>query len=449
MILCPSQAGLSPRRDPLQDTSGIISLCRDCLALSAGAFSRCPACAGLRLVSHRLLTQLSIAHVDCDAFYAAVEKRDNPALRERPLIVGGGTRGVVTTCCYTARLYGVRSAMPMFRALKLCPEAAVVAPDFPKYREAGRAIRARMEALTPLVQPVSIDEAYLDLSGTERLHGLPPAASLARLARDVEGEVGVTVSVGLSANKFLAKTASELDKPRGFAVLAPDEAEAFLADRPARFLHGVGPGFAERLARDGFHTVGDLQRAEAGDLIRRYGDTGDWLKRCAHGRDSRKVTPDEQRRSVSSETTFPEDTADLTVLEDHLWRLSVRTADRAKAGGVSGLVVTLKLRTSGFRTVTRRITLQAPTQLAQEVFRAARPLLAREAGPHTRFRLIGIGLSGLSGQSGNPSGSADLIDPKVAKRAAAERASDRARAKFGSGAVITGRAARIARKGKG
>lgn len=428
----------------------MMSLCRDCLALEAGQLSRCPGCAGLRLVSHRLLTQLSIAHVDCDAFYAAVEKRDNPALRQRPLIVGGGTRGVVTTCCYMARLYGVRSAMPMFKALKLCPEAAVVHPDFPRYREAGRAIRARMEALTPLVQPVSIDEAYLDLAGTRRLHGLPPAASLARLARDVEHQVGVTVSVGLSANKFLAKTASELDKPRGFAVLSPDEAEAFLADRPARFLHGVGASFAERLARDGFHTVGDLQRAEAGDLIRRYGDTGDWLKRCAHGRDTRKVTPNEERKSVSSETTFSEDTAELAVLEDHLWHLSVRTADRAKADGVFGRVVTLKLKTSGFRTVTRRISLHAPTQLAQEVFRAARPLLAKEVAACTRFRLIGISLSGLSGElSGDPSGSADLIDPKVAKRAAAERASDRARAKFGSGAVITGRAARIARKGKG
>ncbi len=422
------------------------SLCRDCLALEAGQLSRCPGCASLRLVSHRLLTELSIAHVDCDAFYAAVEKRDNPALRERPLIVGGGTRGVVTTCCYMARLYGVRSAMPMFKALKLCPEAAVVHPDFPKYREAGRAIRAQMQALTPLVQPVSIDEAYLDLAGTTRLHGLPPAASLARLARDVERQVGVTVSVGLSANKFLAKTASELDKPRGFAVISPDEAEAFLADKPARFLHGVGESFAGRLARDGFHTVGDLQRADAGDLIRRYGDTGDWLKRCAHGRDHRKVSPEEARKSVSSETTFSEDTAELAVLEDHLWRLSVRTSDRAKADGVVGLVVTLKLKTSGFRAVTRRITLHAPTQLAQEIFRAARPLLAREASGRTRFRLIGIGLSGLSD---TPSDSADLIDPKIARRAAAERASDLARAKFGSGAVITGRAARIARQEEG
>ena len=381
--------------------------------------------------------------MDCDAFYAAVEKRDRPDLRDKPLIVGGGTRGVVTTCCYIARLYGVRSAMPMFKALKLCPEAVVVRPDFPKYHEAGRAIRARMDALTPLVQPVSIDEAYLDLSGTERLHGVPPAASLARLALEVEQEVGVTVSVGLSANKFLAKTASELDKPRGFAVLAPEEAEAFLAERPAGFLHGVGPKFAELLTKDGFHTVGDLQRAQLKDLIRSYGETGEWLKRCAHGRDDRPVSPNDDRKSVSSETTFFEDTGDLSVLEDHLWRLSVKTADRAKAEGVVGGVVTLKLKTSEFRPITRRISLHAPTQLAQEVFRTARPLLAKEANGRVRYRLIGVGLSGLSPYH---SDGTDLIDPKVAKRAAAERASDKARARFGPGAVITGRAARMAKK---
>ncbi len=419
------------------------SLCRDCLTVKSEDFDRCPACGHLRVVSHPALSTLTIAHVDCDAFYAAVEKRDRPDLRDKPLIVGGGTRGVVTTCCYIARLYGVRSAMPMFKALKLCPEAVVVRPDFPKYHEAGRAIRARMDALTPLVQPVSIDEAYLDLSGTERLHGVPPAASLARLALEVEQQVGVTVSVGLSANKFLAKTASELDKPRGFAVLAPEEAEAFLAERPAGFLHGVGPKFAELLTKDGFHTVGDLQRAQLKDLIRSYGETGEWLKRCAHGRDDRPVSPNADRKSVSSETTFFEDTGDLSVLEDHLWRLSVKTADRAKAEGVVGGVVTLKLKTSEFRPITRRISLHAPTQLAQEVFRTARPLLAKEANGRARYRLIGVGLSGLSPYH---SDGTDLIDPKVAKRAAAERASDKARARFGPGAVITGRAARMAKK---
>ncbi len=420
----------------------MVSLCRDCLTVKTGDFDRCPGCGSLRVVCHPGLVALSIAHVDCDAFYAAVEKRDNPELRDKPLIVGGGTRGVVTTCCYQARLYGVRSAMPMFKALKLCPEAVVVPPNFAKYHEAGRAICSRMDALTPLVQPVSIDEAYLDLSGTERLHGLPPAASLARLALEVEKQVGVTVSIGLSSNKFLAKTASELDKPRGFAVLSPEDAESFLADKPVGFLHGVGPKFAESLNRDGYHTVEDLQRTELRDLIRRYGETGEWLKRCAHGRDNRPVSPHDDRKSVSSETTFFEDTADLALLEDHLWRLCVKTADRAKAEGVVGVVVTMKLKTSDFKPITRRISLHAPTQLAQEVFRTARPLLVKEVGGRVKYRLIGVGLSGLSPYH---SDGVDLIDPKVAKRAAAERASDKARAKFGRDAVITGRAARMAK----
>lgn len=421
-------------------------LCRDCLTLRDTPFERCPGCGSTRVIMHSSLESLAIAHVDCDAFYASVEKRDNPGLRDKPVIVGGGKRGVVTTCCYIARLYGVRSAMPMFKALKLCPDAVIIAPDFRKYREAARAIRARMDELTPLVQQVSIDEAYLDLSGTARLHGVPPAASLARLARDVEREVGVTVSIGLSANKFLAKTASEIDKPRGFAVLAPEDAEAFLAGKPAGFLHGVGPKFAESLARDGYHTIGDLQQADLKTLIRRYGETGEWLKRCAHGRDNRCVNPHEERKSVSSETTFFEDTADLAVLEDHLWRLSVKTADRAKAEGVVGGVVTLKLKTADFKPLTRQVSLTEPTQLAQEVFRTARPLLAREATGRVKYRLIGVGLSSLSGYR---SDNVDLIDPKVAKRAAAERASDKARAKFGRDAVMTGRAAKAARKEEG
>jgi DNA polymerase-4 len=360
--------------------------------------------------------------------------------------VGGGQRGVVTTCCYIARLYGVRSAMPMFKALKLCPDAIVLPPDFRKYRDAARAIRARMDELTPLVQQVSIDEAYLDLTGTERLHGVPPAASLARLAKAVEKDVGVTVSIGLSGNKFLAKTASEIDKPRGFAVLAPEEAEAFLADKPAGFLHGVGPKFAESLARDGYYTIGDLQRADLKTLIRRYGETGEWLKKCAHGRDTRRVNPHEERKSVSSETTFFEDTADLGILEDHLWRLSVKTADRAKAEGVVGSVVTLKLKTADFKPLTRQVSLAEPTQIAQEIFRTARPLLAKEANGRVKYRLIGVGLSSLSGYRAD---NADLIDPKVAKRAAAERASDKARAKFGRDAVMTGRSAKSVRKDEG
>ena len=195
-----------------------------------------PSCGSPRLVRHPELAHLAIAHVDCDAFYAAIEKRDNPALRDKPLIVGGGHRGVVATACYIARTYGVRSAMPMFEARRLCPHAEVVRPDMAKYAAAGREVRARMLDLTPLVEPLSIDEAFLDLSGTARLHGLAPAKTLARFAKRVEAEIGITVSIGLSHNKFLAKVASDLDKPRGFSVLGAGEAAAFLAPE-ARHLH--------------------------------------------------------------------------------------------------------------------------------------------------------------------------------------------------------------------
>ncbi len=330
--------------------------------------------------------------------------------------------------------------MPMFQALKLCPDATVVKPSRHKYSEAATIVRKKMEALTPLVQPVSIDEAYLDLTGTEAVHKAPPAASLARLAAEIEAELHITVSIGLSSNKFLAKTASELDKPRGFAVISPDEAEALLAPRPVGFLHGVGPKFAAKLERDGFETVGDIQRADLKALIGRYGETGMWLKRVSHGQDNRPVRTDEERKSVSTETTFRTDIADPAALEDQLWKLCVKTSDRAKQIGVVGAVITLKLKTSDFKPLTRRVSLSEPTQIAQSIFRASRPLLAREADGRRKFRLIGIGLSELSSHRADET---DLLDPRIARRAAAERASDAARAKFGADAVMTGRAARM------
>lgn len=415
-------------------------LCRDCFHFDHLDGSACPACHSWRVVSHPALHRLGVAHIDCDAFFAAIEKRDNPELKDKPIIVGGGERGVVLTCCYIARLYGVRSAMPMFQALKLCPEATVVKPSRHKYSEAAAWVRDKMEALTPLVQPVSIDEAYLDLTGTDTIHKAPPAVSLARLAAEIEHDLQITVSIGLSSNKFLAKTASELDKPRGFAVIAPEDAEALLAPRPVGFLHGVGPKFAAKLEQDGFETVGDLQQAELKALIGRYGETGMWLKRVAHGQDNRPVRTDEERKSVSTETTFRTDIADHATLEDQLWQLCVKTSDRAKAIGVVGGVVTLKLKTSDFRPLTRRISLSEPTQIAQTIFRAARPLLAKETDGRKKYRLIGIGLSELADHRADE---ADLLDPRIARRAAAERASDAARAKFGKDAVITGRAARM------
>ncbi len=399
----------------------------------------CPSCGHERLVRNSRLAELGIAHLDCDAFFAAIEKRDDPSLKNKPVIVGGGKRGVVATCCYIARLYGVRSAMPMFQALKACPDAVVIKPNSEKYRIAGLQVREKMQALTPMIQPVSVDEAYLDLTGTNTLHKAPPAVSLARLAAEIERDVGITVSIGLSVNKFLAKTASELDKPKGFAVIAAEEAEALLAPKPIGFIHGIGPKLAKKLSLDGYDTIEDLQRTELRQLIGKYGETGMWLKNRAHGIDNRPVRNDEERKSVSSETTFHKDMSDTAWLEDQLWRLCVKTADRAKATGLVGNVITLKLKTADFRTLTRRLSLAEPTQLAQTLFRSARILLAKEANGRTRFRLIGIGISDLSEHRAD---SVDLLDPLVAKRAAAERASDLAREKFGADAVMTGRSAR-------
>ena len=414
------------------------SLCRDCLTqFPAGA--RCPACRSPRLVSHPELAGLSIAHMDCDAFYASVEKRDNPALRDQPVIVGGGHRGVVSTCCYLARIKGVRSAMPMFQALKLCPEAVVVKPRFAAYTEASRAIRAMMEALTPAIQPLSLDEAFLDLTGTERLHGAPPAVLLAGLTRRMEVELGLTGSVGLSHNKFLAKIASDLDKPRGFSVIGKADTAAFLQGKPVRILWGVGTATQAALEQAGIRTLTDLGRWDQADLIARFGQMGDRLWHLARGEDSRRVERDEKLKSISKETTFFEDTSDPDLLDGHIWRLSEQVADRAKAKSLGGRTVTLKLKKSDFQTVTRRHSLADPTQLTDRIYRAAADLLAQ--APKGPFRLIGVGISDLAPEASCDL-SHDLLDPNAGKRAQVERAADAIRAKFGHEAILKGRALR-------
>ena len=405
----------------------------------AGMPTTCLTCGSSRLVSAPDLDELHIAHLDCDAFFAAVEKRDNPALADKPVIVGGGQRGVVSTCCYTARLYGVRSAMPMFKALKLCPHAVVVKSDFEKYRQASNAIRERMNALTPLVQTVSIDEAYLDLSGTTTVHGKPPVAMLMALQSGIKKDLGITVSIGLSSNKFLAKTASELDKPEGFAAIHPTAAPDLLAPNPPGFLHGVGPKLSERLQRDGFETVLHLQEANLKDLIGRYGETGLWLHQRAKGIDHRIVTTGGERKSISSETTFSTDIAEITALEDHLWALCDKTSRRAKANGLEGSVVTLKLKTARFKSFTRRHTLPYPTQLAVTLFNTARHMLQKDV-KGDRFRLIGVGLSELEPARTEYR---DLLDRQGERRAEAERAVDKARSRFGDLSVVTGRSLRL------
>ena len=408
------------------------SFCRDCLTDAAPRATRCRACGSPRLLRHEELDRLAVAHIDCDAFYATIEKRDDPALAAEPVIVGGGKRGVVAAACYVARTFGVKSAMPMFEALRLCPHARVVRPNIDKYSRVGREVRQMMLALTPLVEPLSIDEAFLDLSGTERLHGLQPARVLARFATAVETRLAITVSIGLSANKFLAKVASDLDKPRGFAVLGPSEAAAFLAPKPVSFIFGVGKVSAARYARDGFQRIADLQRAGETTLMRRYGDEGRRLARLAYGIDARKVSANRETKSVSAETTFDSDIADFRALERILWRQVEEVSARLKAKALAGSTVTLKLKSADFRIRTRAHSLESPTQLAGRIFAASRGLLEREAGG-TKFRLLGVALSALTG--------ADVADPAdfVDRRAAdAEHALDRVRARFGEDAMVKG-----------
>jgi DNA polymerase IV len=407
--------------------------CRDCCRDLPDAVDRCRACGSPRLLRHGEIDALEIAHVDCDAFYATIEKRDAPSLKDKPVIVGGDQRGVVLTACYVARTFGVKSAMPMFEARRLCPHATIVRPNMDKYAEVGREVRARMLTLTPIVEPVSIDEAFMDLSGTARLHGRSPAKSLARFAGEVERNIGITVSIGLSCNKFLAKIASDLDKPRGFTAIGPDEAPALLAPKPVTLIFGVGRVAQQRLARDGLRTIGDLQRTGEGELRRRYGAEGTRLWRLAHALDDRPVRAERESKSISAETTFERDIADFRALELQLWRLSEKVSLRLKRGELAGSTVTLKLKTADFRICTRAQSLPHPTQLADKIFAVGRDLLARETDG-TMFRLIGIGMSGLCPADG--SDFADLIDRRTAQ---AEHAVDRLREKFGSEAVMKGR----------
>lgn len=417
-------------------------LCRDCGADVAVSMLSCPDCRSYRLLHHPELKNLSIAHVDCDAFFASVEKRDNPDLADKPVIIGGGSRGVVAAACYNARVYGVRSAMPMFKALKLCPHLVVIRPSHNKYSLEGQRVKNIMLEYTPLVQPLSIDEAFLDLTGTERLHNGSPALTLIKMQKRIFEDVGVTVSVGLSYNKFLAKTASDLDKPNGFAILGRAEAQDFLKDKPVEFIFGVGPAFVRTLKKSSILTIADVRKRSDSQMMKAFGESGLRLARLARAEDHRPVKVESTRKSISTEITFNTDISDETELTDRLWQVCEKTADRCKAKDMAGYVVTLKLKTHYFKTITRRRTLNEPVQLADIIFHTCLPLLQSEITGKKhgqKFRLIGAGISSLCPPAGD---AGDLLDPKARKRRTAERASDKARAKFGDGAVMTGRTLR-------
>ena len=430
-------------------TTKIVALCRDCLTEYGQDIVHCARCGSDRMVRHRELGRLTMAHIDCDAFYATIEKRDRPELADKPVLIGGGTRGVVLTACYVARPYGPRSAMPMFKARELCPQAIVIKPDMAKYKTVAKQVRAIFDAATPMVEPLSLDEAFLDLAGTQALFRRSAAATLAHIAREIERNIRITVSIGLSDTKFLAKMASDADKPRGFFVIGRGDAVNFLHDLPVTRLPGVGPALASRLKMDGLFTIGDLQKKPAAELAARYGETGTALAQLARGFDEREVRPDREAKSVSAETTFERDVADPKELEQRLWPMCERVADRLKAQGLSGATVTLKLKTARFRLATRHHRLGAPTQLAEVIFRAAKLMLTKEANGTTKFRLIGAGVDNLADAAAADStdlfgvGSAD----GTAHLAKVEQVMDAVRAKFGRGAIAKGRG--LAHKGRG
>ena len=415
------------------------ALCRDCLTrFDAGR--RCPACGRPRIVAHAELFDLAIAHMDCDAFYASVEKRDNPELRDKPVIIGGGKRGVVSTACYIARIKGVRSAMPMFQALKLCPEAVVVRGRMEVYVETSRQIRAMMEEMTPAIEPLSLDEAFMVLTGTEKLHGVPPAVMLARLTRRMQAELGITGSIGLSHNKFLAKIASDLDKPRGFSVIGAAETVEFLDPRPVGLIWGIGAVGQAALDKAGIRTFADLRRWDRQDLHARFGSMGDRLWHLARGQDHRRVSRNAPMKSLSSETTFFEDTSDPDLLDGHIWRLAEKVSDRLKAKRIAGRVVVLKLKRADFTLISRRRSLEDATQLTDRIYRAAKAMF--DQVPQGKpYRLLGVGVSDMVAED-HADRSGNLLDPQEAARIKAERASDEIRRKFGADAIVKGRSLR-------
>ena len=414
-------------------------LCRECLS-TADHIERCLECGSPRILRHQELFDLSIAHMDCDAFYASVEKRENPSLADKPLIIGGGRRGVVSTACYIARIRGVKSAMPMFQALKLCPDAVVVKPRMALYAEVSKKIRKMMDDLTPSVEPLSLDEAFIDLSGTQKLHGAPPAVMLVKLINRMQRELGLTGSIGLSHNKFLAKIASDLDKPRGFSVIGVQDTEKFLKDKTVRLIWGVGKAMQQSLEGSGIRTFSDLLRWKRKDLNAKFGQMGDRLWHLARGQDARPVDSRAAMKSISNETTFFEDTSDLDLLHGHLWRMCEKVSSRAKAKGIAGRVLTLKLKTNAHKLITKRVTLRDATQLADTLYHSLSALLDQlEKGQS--YRLLGAGLSDLCSEK-EAELSPDLLNMQASQRGKAERASDAIRKKFGPDAIIKGRSLR-------
>jgi DNA polymerase-4 len=350
----------------------------------------CPACGSPRTVAHAELSALTVAHIDCDAYYASVEKRDRPELIDQPVIVGGRERGVVTTACYVARRFGVRSAMPTSRALQLCPHAVVIKPDMEKYQRESRRIRDLMLGATPTVEAVSIDEAYLDLGQSPMRDSEPAARTLARLSLQIERRVGVTVSIGLAPNKMLAKIASDMNKPRGFAVIGGSDALEVIGAMPVSVLPGVGPVMGRKLEELGLKLVSDLRAASEADLIHRFGLWARRMKAYALGEDGRRVSGERGKSvTIGAETTFINDLRTLAQMEEQLRPLCDTVARRLAKSGLAASGLMLKLRRADRRIITRACRLYDPTARADLILSAVIPVLTAELDGQA-YRLIGV-----------------------------------------------------------
>ncbi len=336
-----------------------------------------------------------IIHADFDAFYASVEQLDDPTLRGRPVAVGGSPegRGVVASASYEARRFGVRSAMPMRTAFQLCTDLTRVSPRFSRYRNVSRRVMEMFEEITPLVEPLSLDEAYLDVTAAA-IRDLSPADIGLMLKRRVRKELGLTISVGVAASKSVAKIASDFEKPDGFTVVEPGTEREFLAPLPVGVLPGVGPKTQQRLRADGIATVEQLAAKTEDWLIGRFGRVGAFIRSLALGQDDRPVEPHRDTKSVSSETTLLHDTGDPDALQELVSRLSMDVSRSLRRRELWGRTVKLKLRLSDFSTFTRQITLAQPVQSADEIAAAAGELILAEIGPRRMFRLVGVGVSG-------------------------------------------------------
>lgn len=416
----------------------IPSFCRDCSLdfRGNGNNEKCQNCGSPRIVSHLEINVLNIAHIDCDAFYASIEKRDNPELNSKPLIIGGGKRGVVSTCCYIARTFGVRSAMPMFKANKLCPHAIVLPPNMKKYSAVSKEIRLIFDELTPSVEPISIDEAFIDLSGTQKLHGMYPALTLNKVAQKIENEIGITVSIGLSYNKFLAKLASDLNKPNGFSIIGQQEAKTFLSKQPISKIWGVGKVLNTKMKRAGITQISQLQKMELKKLIKDYGSMGERLYFFSRGDDSRTIKREHKVKSISNETTLEKDDGNYEYLKKLLWSLCEKVSRRLKDQHLSAKTIGLKLKTSNFRTVTRSVSIDSPTQMAEILYQHGRRLLKKECNG-LEYRLIGISTSNFFDEKF--SDIPDMLDPTKETKVKTEKAIDKIREKFGNDIINKGR----------